>query len=62
MVGVRKGAGGDGTYVSGLLGKEATGPDFSEVFKGVVTFILQRGQYGGNPNAGREKDKEEAFY
>lgn len=61
-MGVRKGAGGDGTYVSGLLGKEATGPNFSEVFEGVVLFILRRDQYGGSPNAGREKDKEEVFF
>ena len=60
-LGIGERAGGDGTYASGLLRKETTGSNFSEIFKGVVTFILWRGQYGGNPHAGREKDKAEVF-
>jgi hypothetical protein len=42
LLGVRKGAGGDRTYASALLGKEATGPNFSEVFKGVTVGPIWR--------------------
>ena len=35
-MGNRQGASDNGTYVGGLLGKEADDPNFSEVFKSVI--------------------------
>jgi hypothetical protein len=52
-LGNRQGASGKGTYVGGLLGKEADGPNFSEVFKCDIRSFCD----GANVVAFRQWDK-----